>query len=77
MPCSEFKELCVTTEHNSAHSIITAYREWADRILAEIIRKAASAIFQIGHKIGPAVLDIGDQVKDGQYYSSGSSVLWL
>ena len=51
--------LC-TVRSITEQPVFTAYREWADRILAEIIRKAASAIFQIGHKIGPAVLDIGD-----------------
>lgn len=44
----------------SQQPVFTAYRKWTDRILTEIIRKTASAIFQIGHKIGAAVLDIGD-----------------
>ena len=48
MPYSEYKELYGTTEHNSAHSIIPSYCEWTDRILAEIVGKAAAPVFQIG-----------------------------
>ena len=51
--------LC-TVRSITEQPVFTAYRKWTDRILTEIIRKTASAIFQIGHKIGAAVWDIGD-----------------
>ena len=40
--------------------VFAAYCKRADRIFAEIIRKTAAAIFQIGGKIGSAVLNVGD-----------------
>ena len=48
VPCSELKGLCGTTEHNSAHNIIPPYCKWTNRILAEVISKAAPPVFQIG-----------------------------
>ena len=40
--------------------VFTAYCKRADRIFAEIIRKTAAAVFQIGGQIGAAILNVGD-----------------